>query len=52
MTSLKSDIGELVIDKLKTAPTDLIKLCSVDNDVAKRLYDKLIKNSMLLMLRY
>ena len=44
LTSLKSDVDESDIYKLKTVPFDLSKLSSVvNNDVVKRnVYDKLV----------
>ena len=39
LASLKSDINQLIIDKLKTTPVDLSKLSNVlKNVVLKRLY--------------
>ena len=42
LASVKDEIDEINIDKLKTAPTDLSKLSNVaDSDIVKKtLYDK------------
>ena len=49
MSSLKSAVGKKDIDKLKSVPTDLIKLYNVvHNGFAKRTYDKLVKKLLLL----
>ena len=43
LASLKWDVDELGINKLKTVPVDLSKLSSVVNNVVKRtVYDKLV----------
>ena len=39
LTSLNSEVDKIDIDKLKTAPADLYKLCNVvDKDVIKRIW--------------
>ena len=45
LASLKSDIDELDIDKLKTVPFDLSKLSNVvkNNVVKQTVYDELVK---------
>ena len=49
MSSLKSAVGKKDIDKLKSVPTDLIKLNNVvHNGFVKRTYDKLVKKLLLL----
>ena len=54
LASMRTKIDNLDVDKLKTVPADLSKLCNViDNNVAKKLYMiNWISKSMLLMLRY
>ena len=48
LTSLKSKIDKLYIDKLETAPVDLIKISDVVKNevVIKVLSDELVKNLM------
>ena len=49
MSSLKSAVGKKDFDKLRSVPTDLIKLNNVvHNGFAKRTYDKLVKKLLLL----
>ena len=39
LASMRTKIDNLDVDKLKTVPVDLSKLCNViDNNVAKKLY--------------
>ena len=44
LASLKTEVGKIDVDKLKTVPTDLCKLSNVvKNEVVKKaVYDKLI----------
>ena len=43
LASLKTEVDNLDLDKLKTMPADLSKLSNVvDNDVIKTMYDKLV----------
>ena len=43
LVSLKAEVDEIDIDKLKTVPFDLFNLSNVvDNDVKKTVYDKLV----------
>ena len=43
LVSLKTEIDNIDVDKLKTVSVDLSKLINVvDNDVVKKLYDKLV----------
>lgn len=52
LSSLKSAVNKKDIDKLKSVPTDLIKLKNVvHNGFAKTTYDKLVKKLLLLKVR-
>ena len=49
LASLKSDVGELDIGKLKTVTDDLSKLTNtLKSDVVKKLYDELVKKKLML----